>query len=237
MPDIPAELDVWIKETASLDAGALLAWALKTFGEQAAFATSLGLEDQVLAHLIHQHAPGLPCFMLDTGRLFPETYTLLERTEQRYGLGIQVYFPASGQVEGYVREHGINGFRNSVELRKECCRVRKTEPLKRALAGKRAWVCGLRQGQSQDRAQVAPVAWDASQGLIKICPLASWSESQLWELVKAEKVPYNPLHDQGFPSIGCAPCTRAIKPGEDIRAGRWWWESSEHKECGLHQAR
>jgi phosphoadenosine phosphosulfate reductase len=236
MADLLAELEAWTVETAGRNAGDLLAWAWRTFGEDAAFATSLGLEDQVLAHLIHQHAPGLPCFILDTGRFFPETYELLERTERKYKMGIHLYFPEAKEVEDYVQTHGVNGFRDSVELRKECCRVRKTEPLKRALAGRQAWVCGLRQGQSQDRARMAPLSWDAAHGLVKICPLASWSEPQLWQLVKAEKIPTNPLHNQGYPSIGCAPCTRPVKPGEDIRAGRWWWESAGHKECGLHQA-
>ncbi len=237
MADLPAELEAWTAETAGLDAGELLAWTWRAFGEGAVFATSLGLEDQVLADLIHEHAPGLPSFMLDTGRLFPETYELLERTERKYGLGIRLYFPEAREVESYVQAHGVNGFRDSVELRKQCCRMRKTGPLQRALAGRRAWICGLRRGQSQDRAGVAPLAWDAGQGLVKVCPLAAWTGEQLWQAVKSRQIPTNPLHDLGYPSIGCAPCTRAVKPGEDIRAGRWWWESADHKECGLHQAR
>lgn len=230
----PAALATYQAATAGLDAAGVLAWAARTFGPGAVFASSLGAEDQVLTALLAEVTPRLPLFTLDTGRLFAEAYDLLQRTEERYGLRIQVYFPDGAAVEQMVQEHGLNLFRKSVANRKLCCGIRKVQPLRRALAGKQAWIVGLRRAQSNDRAVVDTVSWDAANGLYKICPLADWSDEQMWAYIKAHDVPYNPLHDHGFVSIGCACCTRAIAPGEDFRAGRWWWESAEHKECGLH---
>lgn len=227
----------WSRELAGASAAQILQWAARTFGGRIAFASSLGVEDQALTHLIAGETPGLTVFTLDTGRLFPESYDLLAQTERRYGLKVRVYFPESDEVEQLVNAHGVDAYRKSVELRKECCRVRKVLPLRRALSGLQAWVCGLRREQAVTRREMAPVEWDAGNGLYKINPLADWTERQTWDFVKANNVPYHALHDRGFPSIGCACCTRAVQPGEDVRAGRWWWESPEHKECGLHARR
>lgn len=213
----------------------ILQWAEKTFDGKIAFATSLGEEDQVLTDMIAKHAPGISVFTLDTGRLFPETYALIAQTQERYShLDFQVYFPDPYVVETMVNDKGINLFYKSVENRKQCCHVRKVEPLQRALNGKKAWVVGNRRAQSVTRASMQPVEWDDGNGLIRIAPLAFWSLDEVHQYIKDYKVDINPLHDKGFLSIGCQPCTRAIKPGEDIRAGRWWWEQPEQKECGLH---
>jgi phosphoadenosine phosphosulfate reductase len=158
----------------------------------------------------------------------------MERIRQRYGIALAAYAPEAAAVEALERERGFHSFRRSVEERKHCCHIRKVEPLRRALAPLRAWVTGLRREQALTRTGIAVVEWDATQGLVKVNPLANWSEPQVWAYIRRHDVPYNTLHDRGYPSIGCAPCTRAIQPGEDIRAGRWWWESPERKECGLH---
>jgi phosphoadenosine phosphosulfate reductase len=174
-------------------------------------------------------------FALDTGRLHPETYEVMEEVRRRYGVRIESYFPERESVEALVREKGLFSFRLSVAERKECCAIRKVEPLRRALQGRAAWVTGLRREQSVTRADVEVLEMDeAHGGIAKLNPLAAWSEAQVWEYARAHRVPTNVLHARGFPSIGCAPCTRAIAPGEDPRAGRWWWEAPEHKECGLH---
>lgn len=201
------------------------------------FANSLGAEDMVLTDLIAQHQLDISLFSLDTGRLPAETYDLIATLRQRYAVKLQVYFPDAAQVEKYVSEQGINGFYESIEARKGCCAVRKVEPLKRALSGKDAWVTGMRRDQAVTRGSLAVSAWDAEQGLQKINPLLDWTNAEVWQYLKQNAVPYNKLHDQFYPSIGCAPCTRAISAGEDIRAGRWWWEEAEHKECGLHVKR
>jgi len=200
----------------------------------AAFANSLGAEDMVLTDLIVKNRLPIEIFSLDTGRLPPETYDLLAALESHYGIKPKIYFPQAGAVESYVQDHGINAFRQSVALRKACCQARKVEPLKRALAGKRAWITGMRAEQSATRASLALREHDAGNGLEKFNPLADWREKEIWAYIKHHGVPYNALHDQFYPSIGCAPCTRAITPGEDIRSGRWWWEAPESKECGLH---
>ena len=176
----------------------------------------------------------IPVFTLDTGRLYPETYDLIARTKARYGLTIHTYFPDAGEVEEMVDTHGVNLFRDSIALRKLCCGVRKVHPLRRAQIELDAWICGLRSGQGATRQKVEPAEWDDGAELVKINPLAAWDEAGVWDYVRAHDVPYNPLHDAGFPSIGCAPCTRAVPEGEDARSGRWWWESAEHRECGLH---
>ena len=200
----------------------------------ATFSTSFGAEDMVVLDLIHRHALPISIFTLDTGRLPQETYDLMQKVEERYGRCVATYFPDAQGVQRLVAENGINGFYASVDNRKACCAVRKLEPLGRALAGKRAWVTGLRAEQSVTRADLAQREVDAERGLEKFNPLADWSEPDLWAYIRSNDVPYNALHDRSYPSIGCAPCTRAITPGEDVRAGRWWWESAENKECGLH---
>lgn len=197
--------------------------------------SSLGLEDQVLTYMICSKDKGVRIFTLDTGRLFPETYDLIQRTNQKYGINIKVYFPAAAEVEEMVNSNGINLFYDDVEKRKLCCRIRKINPLQRALSGLKVWICGLRREQSPTRNELQFVEWDEANGLIKLNPLINWTEDQVREYIKTNKIPYNPLHDKGFPSIGCQPCTRSVMPGEDIRAGRWWWENQESKECGLHK--
>jgi phosphoadenosine phosphosulfate reductase len=205
-------------------------------GEDApvAFANSLGAEDMVLTDLIYRHVPGVEDFTLDTGRLPAETYDLLEDVRARYGRAPRIYFPRAETLEEYISSHGPNAFYSSVELRKSCCAIRKIEPLRRALRGRKAWVTGLRREQSVTRHELAVREWDAGNGLFKINPLADWSEADVWAYIRAHEVPYNKLHDRHYPSIGCAPCTRAVTQGEDVRAGRWWWELPESKECGLH---
>jgi len=209
--------------------------AWEVFGEGLVFATSLAAEDQVITEMIARNRWPIPLVTLDTGRLFPETYDLLAETERRYGVRIRVFFPDRAAVEAMVAESGINLFRDSVASRKRCCQVRKVEPLRRALAPYAAWICGLRRGQAVTRAEVSEVEDDAANGLVKINPLAAWSEGQVWGTIAARGIPYNPLHDRGYPSIGCAGCTRAVRRTEDVRAGRWWWEEPEQKECGLHR--
>jgi len=200
----------------------------------ATFANSLGAEDMVLTDLIVKSGLSIEIFSLDTGRLPLETYDLIAAVQQHYGLKLNIYFPQSEGVENYVRSNGINAFYESVELRKGCCYVRKVEPLKRALAGKKAWITGLRAEQAATRVGLPQQEFDEGNGLEKFNPLADWSEKEIWTYIKQNAVPYNALHDKFYPSIGCAPCTRAISLGEDIRSGRWWWESPDSKECGLH---
>jgi len=200
----------------------------------AAFANSLGAEDMVLTDIIVREAIGIEIFSLDTGRLAPESYDLMGRIKRHYGLTLTLYYPRHHLVENYTREHGINGFYDSVESRKACCHARKIEPLQRALAGRKAWVTGLRAEQAVTRAGLAVQEFDAANGLEKFNPLADWSEKEVWAYIHANAVPYNRLHDEGYPSIGCAPCTRAVAPGEHVRSGRWWWEDPTSKECGLH---
>jgi phosphoadenosine phosphosulfate reductase len=198
------------------------------------YANSLGAESMVLTDLIWGSVPEIEMFSIDTGRLYPETYDLIERLQNRYGRALRIYYPEASDVEDWVGKNGINGFRDGVNQRHGCCSVRKVEPFRRAVAGRGAWVTGIRRAQSAGRALAAPVAWDAAYGLHKISPLLDWSEDEIWEYIRKKRLPYNSLHDSGFPSIGCAPCTRAVQPGEDKRSGRWWWERSESRECGLH---
>jgi phosphoadenosine phosphosulfate reductase len=199
-----------------------------------AFSTSLGMEDQAILHAIAQAGTAIDIFTLDTGRHFPETLDTLARSEQRYRLRIRVLAPAAEDLEQLVARDGVLGFRLSVEARKTCCDIRKVRPLERGLEGASAWITGLRRGQSSGRALVPFAEWDGEHGLIKLNPIADWTIGQLEAYIAANDVPVNPLHSHGFPSIGCQPCTRAIRPGEDIRAGRWWWENEDGKECGLH---
>lgn len=200
----------------------------------AVFASSLAAEDMVITDLILKNKLNITIFSLDTGRLHIETLTMLDKVKAHYGYDIIVYKPQQSAVETYIKHHGLNAFYDSVEMRKECCRIRKIEPLKRALLGNKAWVTGQRKEQSLTRAELAEQENDVSNGLQKFNPLTAWTQDDVWHYIKSNQVPYNSLHDQGFPSIGCEPCTRAIKPDEDIRAGRWWWETPESKECGLH---
>jgi phosphoadenosine phosphosulfate reductase len=214
-------------------ARAALAQAAWEFGP-AALASSLSLEDMVLTDLVAREALPIGIFVLDTGRLHGDTLELVHRLQTRYGLEVQVYRPRAEAVTDYVARFGQDGFYRTPALRQHCCEVRKVEPLRRALAGKGAWITGLRREQSAGRRAVAVREHDAVHGLLKFNPLADWSEREVWAYIRARDVPYNRLYDQGYRSIGCAPCTRPVVAGEDARAGRWWWEEASKKECGLH---
>lgn len=213
----------------------ILQYFLKEFKGRIGFATSMGIEDQAVLRMISEIDKGTKVFTLDTGRLFPETYDLIDKSRSRYKIPIDIYFPEASEVEKMVREKGVNLFYESIENRKLCCNTRKINPLKRALSGLDVWITGLRREQSPTRNSMEMVEWDAMNGLLKINPLINWTEEETWTYVKANNIPYSPLHDQGFLSIGCQPCTRAIKKGEDSRSGRWWWENPDTKECGLHK--
>ena len=209
----------------------IIQWANETFDGQVTLASSLGQEDQVLTDMIGSM---MDVFTLDTGRLFPESYNLIADTEKKYGIKVKLYFPDAVEVEDMVSKKGINLFYESIENRKQCCKIRKLNPLRRALAPYKAWICGLRKEQSVTREDVKVVEWDGLHQMFKINPLAEWSTEEMLNYINEREIPYNPLHDEGFISIGCASCTRAVKPGQHLRDGRWWWESPEHKECGLH---
>lgn len=213
----------------------VLQWIAEEFKGLAAFSSSFGAEDQVITSMIHPYSPPIHLFTLDTGRLFQETYDVMHITEQKYGIRFNLFFPDAAQVEKMVKEKGINLFYESIENRQRCCQVRKIEPLKRALDSIKVWVTGLRRDQSVTRLSMERFEWDEKFNLIKANPLIDWSEDAVWRYIRTNHVPYNELHDKGYPSIGCLPCTRAINPGEDLRAGRWWWELPEYKECGLHK--
>ena len=200
----------------------------------AAFSTSLSEEDQVITHYIFANNLPIRVFTLDTGRLFPETYAVLASTLERYGKKIEVYFPKHEGVEKLITEKGPSSFYTSLEDRKECCFIRKVEPLNRALAGVECWITGLRAEHSENRKTMPMVEMDEARNLLKVHPLTKWTTEEVKEEIKKHNIPYNILHDRGFVSIGCQPCTRAIKPGDDFRAGRWWWENTDKKECGLH---
>lgn len=219
---------------AKLSANEIIENALTLFGTEITFATSLGAEDQVITYMISKIDKSANIITLDTGRVFSESYDLLHRTVNRYGIAIKSYYPDTAQVEEMVNSKGINLFYESIENRKLCCHVRKIVPLRRALKGMNAWITGLRREQSVTRTDLKIVEWDAANGLIKINPLLEWTEVQVWDFIKSNDIPYNKLHEQGFPSIGCQPCTRAVGKSEDLRAGRWWWELPDSKECGLH---
>jgi len=208
---------------------------IETQHSPAAFACSFGLEDMVLLDLISKHARGIEAFSLDTGRLPDETHALLDRVRDSYPIPVRIYFPDAGQVEAWVEQNGPNAFYRSIAQRKQCCHIRKVLPLGRALAGKRSWVTGLRREQSAARQTLKTQEWDEGNKLEKFNPLLEWSLDDVWSYIRKNDVPYNALHDRGYPSIGCAPCTRAVEPGQDIRAGRWWWEDASAKECGLHK--
>jgi phosphoadenosine phosphosulfate reductase len=229
-------LNKWNDETKNFNPPDLIKWAINIFGEQnIVLASSLGIEDQILTHIILNISKNVKIFTIDTGRLFQETYSTIARTEERYGFKFDIYFPDYKMIEPMVKEKGVNLFYNSIDDRKLCCHVRKIEPLQRALKNKKCWICGLRQEQAVTRKNISVVEFDELNGLYKLNPLYNWTIDDCWDFIKKNNIPYNTLHDKGFPSIGCMPCTRAIKEGEDIRAGRWWWENPEHKECGLHK--
>jgi phosphoadenosine phosphosulfate reductase len=211
---------------------AVLASALAQHG-QLVYSNSLGAEAMVLTDIIWTHLPQIDVFSIDTGRLHEETYELLEKLQRRYQRRIHVVYPDAAALEELVARQGVNGFYHSLEARLECCRVRKVEPFRRAIAGFPAWITGVRREQSAGRARAQAMEWDAEHGLYKVSPLLEWTEEQVWEYIRVHHLPYNPLHDRHYPSIGCSPCTRAIQPGESRRAGRWWWEQPESRECGL----
>ncbi len=213
----------------------VITFFINKFPNKIALSTSLGYEDQVLTSIVASVDKTAKIFTLDTGRLFPETYDLIDRTSKKYGVSIDVYFPDSYRVESMVKERGINLFYDSIENRKLCCHIRKIEPLTRALNELTGWITGLRKDQSVTRTNMQLVELDENTNTIKINPLIHWSEEEVIEYINKHNIPFNPLHKKGFASIGCQPCTRAIEPGEDIRAGRWWWENPESKECGLHK--
>jgi phosphoadenosine phosphosulfate reductase len=221
--------------TAKIRAAVQLLRRIEREFAPAAFANSLGAEDMVLTDLIARHAPGIEIFCLDTGRLPRETHRLWQRAGDHFRVTIRPVHPLPHRVDEFIERYGVDGFYRGIEARRACCHARKVEPLARALAGKRAWVTGLRRDQAASRRSVEVAAWDADNRLHKFNPLADWRLADVWKYLRMHDVPYNELHDRGYPSVGCAPCTRAISAGEDLRAGRWWWENPEGKECGLHR--
>ncbi len=212
----------------------IVKFAIHQFKDRLTLASSLGVEDQILTHMFANLSDEIDIFILDTGRLHQETYVVMDQSMKHYSFKYRIYFPDKMSVQHMVSTHGPNHFYESLENRKECCYIRKVEPLNRALSGYSAWMTGIRRAQSIDRSLTPLFEWDEAHQLVKINPLVAWSKQDVWTYVKAQKVPYNSLHDQGYPSIGCAPCTRAVKSGEDDRSGRWWWEEAVKKECGLH---
>jgi phosphoadenosine phosphosulfate reductase len=232
----PDQQDATLAESLR-DKAAALAEALRRIAAEwrpAVFASSLGAEDMVITDVIvREHLP-IEIFSLDTGRLPAETYDLMHEIQRRYGLKLKLYYPRNDVIEAYTRENGINAFYDSIELRKACCNIRKVEPLQRALANRKAWITGMRAQQAATRDGLPLQQYDETNKLEKFNPLSDWTEQEVWAYIRGNDVPYNKLHDRFYPSIGCAPCTRAISLGEDVRAGRWWWEDPTSKECGLH---
>jgi phosphoadenosine phosphosulfate reductase len=235
MAEISSNIRNVLEQASRLDAIGALKHLKAVCHNTLVFSTSFGKEDQVITDLIHSAGGGIRIFTLDTGRLFAETYSVWTATLERYGLPISVMVPEQTALESYIGAHGPNAFYASTELRKECCRIRKVEPLKRALAGAEVWITGIRAAQSPNRQAMSKWEWDEGNKVFKFHPLMDWTDEDVDAYILSNNVPYNVLHDRGFPSIGCAPCTRAVRPGEDPRAGRWWWESNDKKECGLHQ--
>ncbi len=221
----------------SRDVHVVLDYFLNHFGHKVGFASSMGAEDQVLTDFIAKINPQTKVFTLDTGRLPEETYELIDQTRSRYSeLNLQIYFPRHENIEKMVAEKGLNLFYESIENRKLCCYYRKVEPLQRALSGLDGWITGLRREQSVTRWQTRLVEFDEDNGILKINPLIYWTEDDVWKYIRQNRVPYNKLHNANYSSIGCAPCTRAVPKGGSVRDGRWWWENSGHKECGLHRS-
>lgn len=231
------EISIIQQEIQNLTEIQKIEYFCKKFEGSVVFSTSFGMEDQVITDFIFKNNIPVEVFTLDTGRMFPETYTTWDNTIMTYNKQIIPYYPDSYEIEGYVKSNGINAFYNSAELRKECCNIRKVNPLKRALSGKQVWITGLRSEQSPNREQMPEVEWDSVNNIIKFHPILSWKTQDVLDYLRKNGVPYNPLHDKGFLSIGCQPCTRAIKEGEDFRSGRWWWEDKSKKECGLHSTK
>ena len=225
----------WLEEIAT---NRDIVKSLRTFSnifyETSVFSTSFSMEDQVIAHLLFSNDIDVNVFTLDTGRLFAETYTVWAETVEKYGKPIRTYYPQTEEIENFVEQNGPNGFYESVEKRMDCCSIRKVAPLKRAIAGQKIWITGIRSEHSSNRTSMNKIEWDESNQIFKYHPLLNWTTEELQAFIKQNHIPINPLHEQGFVSIGCAPCTRAIAPGEDFRAGRWWWEDANKKECGLH---
>jgi len=219
---------------AKVDASIMLLRSAVQAHQRVVYSSSLGAEAMVLTDLIWRHVPEIDIVSIDTGRLPEETLALLDRLERRYGRRIQLFYPDAQALERYVREHGINGFYNSVGERLGCCEIRKLEPFRRAISGYAAWVTGVRREQSALRSLSQAQVRDEQHGLYKISPLLEWTDGEVWHYIRAHQLCYSALHDRGYPSVGCAPCTRAIEPGQDPRAGRWWWEQGESRECGLH---
>ncbi len=232
-------MDLFSEEVKLLTAGLAPAEALTVlanrFPGKVIFSTSFGWEDQVISHMIFENNLDIKVFTLETGRLFPETYYTWNRTMERYGKPIHAFYPQNNLLEQMVSTKGPSSFYESVENRKECCHIRKIEPLKRALQGNDVWITGIRAEQSANRQFMENVEWDESNNMVKFHPIFDWTLEEVKAYIKQYNIPYNPLHDKGFPSIGCMPCTRAVAEGEDFRAGRWWWEDQSKKECGLHE--
>ena len=221
--------------TKGLDPVESLRVLAEQFPGEIVFSTSFGWEDQAITYMIFENDLPIKVFTLETGRLFPETYYVWNRTMEMYGKPIHAYYPNNELLEQMVNAKGPSSFYESVENRKECCGIRKIEPLKRALTGNKCWITGIRAEQSANRLDMDNIEWDEQNNLIKFHPIFDWTIDQVKEYIRQHNIPYNTLHDRGFPSIGCAPCTRAVQPGEDFRAGRWWWEDQSKKECGLHE--
>lgn len=227
-------IDLLKKALIGLDAEHIVSYIVKNYGQRVVFSTSFGIEDQVLTHMLSNDVGQVSIFTLETGRLFPETYYVWNRTLERYGLQIKAYYPQADAVEKMVSEKGPSSFYESVGNRKECCFIRKIEPLRRAIKGFDIWITGIRAEQSPNRGTMDFIEWDEANSIVKVHPLYYWTLEDVEVFLRRFNVPYNPLHDKGFPSIGCQPCTRAVEKGEDFRAGRWWWEDQSKKECGLH---
>ena len=234
MENLKRKIDELKQKAQGLKAEQIIQLAYEEFGRRVNFASSLGEEDQVITDMIAKAAPAIEVFTLDTERLFPETYDLIEKIKRRYPLNFKIYYPDSKAVAEMVNDKGLNLFYESVDNRKLCCGIRKVEPLNRALRDVDAWITGLRRAQSLTRMNVEALEWDEEHQKIKINPLVNWTLDEVHKYIRENHVPVNSLHAKGFVSIGCASCTRAVRPGEDIRAGRWWWETPESKECGLH---
>jgi len=228
-------IDDWNLKFGNGSAEELLSFFLKEYSGAIALSSSFSVEDQLLTEMVVNIDPNTRIFTLDTGRLFPETYDLIDRTSKKYNKPIEVFFPDPADVESMVRDKGMNLFYSSIENRKLCCNLRKIKPLARAMKGLKVWITGLRREQSVTRVDMQMIEWDENNNLLKLNPLINWTEDEVWKRVKERNIPYNPLHKKGFVSIGCQPCTRAVLPGEDPRAGRWWWENPDTRECGLHK--
>ena len=229
----PTEIDELNHKFKSISIEDLMSYITQTY-KNVTLASSLGAEDQVLTHILAKTTLNIDVFVLDTGRLHQETYDLMDKTSVNYNFKYRIFFPIKEDVQDMVSKNGPNHFYNSLENRKECCFIRKVEPLQRALKGYSVWFTGIRRAQSINRALTPLFEWDDSHNLLKVNPLVSWSKDDVWSFIRDHNVPYNKLHDQGFPSIGCSPCTRAVPTGQDDRSGRWWWEEDVKKECGLH---